>query len=624
MCGIAGVFHVDGKPVSTEALKRMTDIVRHRGPDGEGFWSDSSVGLGHRRLAILDLTAAGEQPMRNDDGSFVITYNGEVYNHLDLMKELGTKGHRFRSRTDTEVVLRAFQQWGLESLNRLNGMFAFAIWDKKAKELTLARDRYGVKPLYYYYKGGTLLFGSEIKSILQHPEAKARVSIDALNEYFSFQNTFSYLTLFEDIRILPPGHFLRIKLGEKGVPKPEEYWDFSFEEDRSLGEDEAAEELTRLFERAVERNLQGDVEIGAYLSGGMDSGSIVAVASQTRKNLKTFTCGFDLSSASGLELNFDERARAETLSHLYKSEQYEVVLKAGDMERIMPDLIWHLEDHRVGQCYPNYYISRLAAKFVKVVLSGTGGDEIFAGYPWRYYFALNSEASGNYTQKYYDFWQRLVPDQVKPSFFSQGKGLPAQSSFKAFSGVFKSLDLAACTPEEYVNRSLYFEAKTFLHGLLVVEDKLSMANGLESRVPFLDNELVDFAQTVRVSFKLKNLREQGPRLNENEVRPKHNLYFSETRDGKLLLRRALSKYLPEEYTHGLKQGFSAPDASWFKGESIDYIRKLLGDRKARIYDFLDFGSVSSLIQEHFDGKTNRRLLIWSLLSFEWWNRKFIS
>lgn len=624
MCGITGIFNVDERPVSVNVLRKMTNKVRHRGPDGEGFWTNSYIGFGHRRLAVIDLTPLGHQPMQNDDGSIIITYNGEVYNFPNLRIELEALGYKFHSQTDTEVILKAYQQWGEDCVYKLNGMFAFAIWDKNLKKLFIARDRFGIKPLYYSYKNNTLVFASEIKSLLEHPEISSNLSVEALNEYFSFQNIFSDLTLFDGIKMLPAASILTIKPGDTSSFKIRQYWDYNFTNDGDLSENDSIEELARLFEQSVNRQLISDVEIGSYLSGGMDSGSVTCLAANNFKNLKTFTCGFDLSSASGLELAYDERQKAEYLSNLYKTEHYEIVLKAGDMERVMHDLIWYLEDLRVGQCYPNYYISRLASKFVKVVLAGSGGDELFAGYPWRYYRAVVNDDTEHYFEKYYRYWQRLIPDSFKPKFYNSSiyPDILAYQTKDVFKKVLSKKEINIASPEDYVNLSLYFEIKTFMHGLLEVEDKTSMAHSLETRVPFLDNDLVDFAMKVPVRYKLKNLSEVI-RINENELGPKTERFFEQTNDGKMILRKALSKYVPIEYTMGIKQGFSAPDASWFKGESIDYIKGLLFNKRARIYEYLQYQTVNDLLNEHFNGITNRRLLIWSLLCFEWWLRIFL-
>ncbi|MCL4539964.1 MAG: asparagine synthase (glutamine-hydrolyzing) [Bacteroidetes bacterium] len=623
MCGITGIFNLTGEPVSINILKRMTDVVRHRGPDGEGFWVDSFVGFGHRRLAIIDLSPLGHQPMQNEDGSLIISYNGEVYNFHNIRAELQAKGYTFRSRTDTEVLLKAYQEWGKECIKKFNGMFAFAIWDKRDNSLLLARDRYGIKPLYYYLEKGIFLFASEIKSMIEHPAFSVKVNVRALNEYFSFQNVFSDLTLFDGVRMLPAAHTLSIRLGDPGSLRLERYWDYEFHEEEKMDEVEYTRELVRLFEQAVNRQLVSDVEVGSYLSGGMDSGSVTCVAGKSFKSLKTFTGGFDLSSASGLELGFDERAKAEFLSNIYKTEHYEVVLKAGDMERVMPQLIWHLEDPRVGQSYPNYYVARLASKFVKVVLSGAGGDELFAGYPWRYYRAVVNDGFDDYVDKYYRYWQRLIPDSMKPKFYSPDiyPDILEYPTKDVFRQVLNGGKPTPSSPEEYVNLSLYFEIKTFLHGLLEVDDKLSMAHSLETRVPFLDNDLVDFAMKIPVKYKLRDLN-NAVSINENEVASKTEKYFQQTNDGKLILRQALATYVPAQYTDSVKQGFSAPDGSWFRGESINYIRDLLFDRRARIYDYIQPEAAHALMNEHFCGQKNRRLLIWSLVNFEWWLRTF--
>jgi asparagine synthase (glutamine-hydrolysing) len=624
MCGIAGIFNVDGSPVSINVLKRMTDAVRHRGPDGEGFWTNSFVGLGHRRLAIIDLSPAGHQPMQSADGACVLAFNGEIYNFQNLRIELEAKGYAFRSQTDTEVLLNAYREWGDACVHRLNGMFAFAVWDSRRNRLFLARDRYGIKPLYYRYERGTLLFASEVKAILQHPDACVRVDVAALNEYFSFQNVFTDRTLFDGVRLLPPAHTLSVTLGDVGSFRTCRYWDYDFREENGVAEEEYVEELQRLFEAAVNRQLVSDVEIGSYLSGGMDSGAVTSVAARNFPNLKTFTGGFDLSSASGLELGFDERRKAEFLSSRYRTEHYEVVLKAGDMERVMPQLVWHLEDLRVGQSYPNFYVARLASRFVKVVLSGAGGDELFAGYPWRYYRAVVNDDADHYADKYYRYWQRLIPDGMKPSFFAPSlhPQVERHQTRDVFRAVMNGKALDVDGPADYVNRSLYFEIKTFLHGLLVVEDKLSMAHGIETRVPFLDNDLVDFALRVPVRYKLRSLTDVV-RLNENEPGPKTERYFNQTGDGKLVLRKALAGHVPQDFAEGAKQGFSAPDASWFKGENIDYIRNLLFDKRALLYDFIQPETAQGLMNEHFTGERNHRLLIWSLLCFEWWCRTFL-
>ena len=622
MCGIAGFVHLDGRAADAAALTRMTASVAHRGPDGEGSFLDGPAAIGHRRLAIIDLSPAGEQPMHSKDGRFVLTYNGEVFNFKELRRELEAAGYAFTSRTDSEVVLHAFEQWGPKCLDRFNGMFAFAIWDRRDRFLFIARDRYGIKPVYYAMSGGMFVFGSEVKAILAAGVTPG-LDAEALLEYFTFQNYLTTKTLFAGVQLVPAGTYLTVRQGDSS-PRLTKYWDFDFAEPASpCDEREYVEELDRLFAQAVKRQLVSDVDLGCYLSGGIDSGSITAVAAAERPRLKTFTCGFDLSSASGLELNFDERRKAEYMSYVFKTEHYEMVLKAGDMEHVMPRLTRHLEEPRIGQSYPNFYAAQLTSKFVKVVLSGSGGDELFGGYPWRYYRAVANNDFEHYIDQYYFYWQRLIPNTVIREVF---KPIWNQVSHVWTRDIFKSVFSRHAdrigTPEDYVNHSLGFEARSFLHGILVVEDKLSMAHGLETRVPFLDNDLVDFAMKVPVRLKLKNLHETS-RINENELGPKSDRYFRRTNDGKLLLRQVLSRHVPAEVSEGEKQGFSAPDASWFKGESIDYVRRRLLTGSARIYQYFDRDAVAGLVNEHISGTHNRRLLIWSLLSFESWCEQFL-
>lgn len=623
MCGIAGILNFNGAPVSPAILRRMTDAIAHRGPDAEGEFVEGAVGLGHRRLAIIDLTPAANQPMQTPDGRFTISYNGEVYNFRELRIELTAAGVRFRSQSDTEVVLALLAREGAAGLARLNGMFALALWDREREELLLARDRYGIKPLYTAQRGNVFLFGSEVKAMLAHPELAAEMDREALFEYFTFQNYFSDRTLFRNVRLLAPGCWMRLSL-RLDVTETVRYWDYDFREPEGTHDSrDYAHELDRLFRQAVSRQLVSDVEVGAYLSGGIDSGSITATAARQLPYMKTFTCGFDLHSASGIEIGFDEREKAEHMSYRFRTEHYEMVLKAGDMERAMPRLTSHLEEPRVGQSYPNFYAAQLAGKFVKVVLSGAGGDELFGGYPWRYYRAVVNDDFDHYAAKYYEFWQRLVDADAMAQLFApiwhDVRGVSTETIFR---DVFKHHARELQRPEDYVNHSLYFEAKTFLHGLLVMEDKLSMAHGLETRLPFLDNDLVDFAMRVPVGLKLGNLAEVV-RLNENEPGPKTQRYFERTRDGKLLLRQAVERYVPGEITNGIKQGFSAPDAAWFKGDSIDYLRHRLLDGDARIYAYLDRATVRQLIEDHLESRRNRRLLIWSLLSVESFCERFL-
>ena len=624
MCGIAGVLHRDGRPASPVLLNKMADAIAHRGPDDYGVYVDGSLGLSHRRLSIIDLSSAGAQPMLSADGRFVISYNGELYNFQELRRELEAKGRRFRSHSDTEVVLEAFAEWGTAAIERFNGMFAFAVWDREEQRLTLARDRFGVKPLYFADLGHSILFGSEVKAILAHPDYRAEIDIEALQEYFAFQNFFTDRTLFTNVRLLPAGSWLQTTLGAGQDARLAQYWDFNFHDsDEATSEEDYVEQLRHLFEQAVTRQLVSDVPVSSYLSGGIDSGSIACIAAQQLPYMRSFTVGFDLHSASGLELAFDERESAEYMSYLFKTEHYEMVLKAGDMERCLSDLVWHLEEPRVGQSYPNFYAAKLASRFGKVVLAGTGGDEILGGYPWRYYRGTDQQSFETFLDGYHAYWQRLLSDAEASRVLGSTQQQSGRvSTREIMCSVFQHHMSALRRPEDFINHSLYLESRTFLQGLLVVEDKLSMAHGLETRVPFLDNDLVDLAMRIPVRFKVKSVSEEE-RIDENLPSKRLQSRFLRTKAGKLIMRKAMSAFLPEEIVDRTKQGFSAPDASWFRGESLDYVRDTLINKSSPIYDYLDRTATIGLIEEHLEGRQNRRLLIWSLLYFSEWCNRFL-
>jgi asparagine synthase (glutamine-hydrolysing) len=415
---------------------------------------------------------------------------------------------------------------------------------------------------------------------------------------------------------LPAGTILSVNAQTQKISK-NQYWDYHFREPKGkIDSREYKEELDRLLRQAVSRQLLSDVEIGSYLSGGMDSGTITALAATELPYIKTFTCGFDLSSATGVELGYDERVKAEAMSALFKTEHYEMVLKSGDMERCLDTVVQSIEEPRVGQSYPNYYVARLASKFVKVVLSGAGGDELFGGYPWRYYIGSDSKNFEEYIDSYYAYWHRLISNsQLKQLFAPIWGEVEDVWTRDIFRDVFSNHANELATPQDYVNHSLYFEAKTFLHGLFVVEDKLSMANSLETRVPFMDNDLVDFAMTCPVDLKVKNLFNR-PRLDENQIGNKKETYFQQTSDGKSILREVMSDIIPSSITEGKKKGFSSPDASWFMNDSSSFVRHRLIKNGAHMWKSLDQRTIFRLIEEHFSGNENRRLLIWSLLSFD--------
>jgi asparagine synthase (glutamine-hydrolysing) len=389
--------------------------------------------------------------------------------------------------------------------------------------------------------------------------------------------------------------------------------------------EDAKNETKRLLEKAVNRQMISDVPVGSYLSGGMDSGSVTAIASKKIPRITTFTAGFDMSEVTGAEANYDERRDAELMANYYKTEHYEQVINAGDIRWSLPRVVWHIEDLKVGMSYPNYYISRLASKFVKVCLQGTGGDELYGGYPWRYYRVFQSLDKKSFFNNYYGFWQRLVADEHKKHLFKSDvcSQIDLNEPREAFERVFTfNKKLKYETPEQHINNSLYFEIKTFLPGLLLVGDKLSMANGLEERFPFLDNELVNFAQKIPVKHKLANL-EQMKIIDENVFGGKRNVY-KQFDDGKNVLRKAMTEILPESILNRKKQGFSAPDESWYRGENAGYVKELLLGKDPAYSQFIDPGFVKKIVNEHIDQRINHRLLIWSLLNFEWWCRLFLN
>ncbi len=642
MCGIAGISHLKGENIPSHCLKKMCDVMKHRGPDDEGyvffqarddpfkdegFWvekgpempsisnheewkqvfgrnSDFNLALGHRRLSIIDLSSAGHQPMSNRTNGIWVTYNGEIYNFKELRLELENKGHRFFSQSDTEVLIHLYEEYGEEAIKLLNGIFAFALWDGRKNKLILVRDRYGAKPLYYTVKNQILSFASEIKALLQVEGTDVELNYMALCDYFTFQNTYGDITLFEDIKLLEPGHYMVIQGNQV---KKHQYWDFCFEDENGKPESFYVNQLKELFGNVIERQLVSDVPVGSYLSGGLDSGSITAYASKSVPRLMTFTGGFDVATAVSIENFFDERNKAELMSREFGTEHYQMVIHAGDLEWALPRVIWHTEDLRVGMTYPHYYLSQLASKFVKVVLAGAGGDETFGGYPWRYELVKNCTSYNEFEQLMYQYWTRLVKDQDKKSFFDSrvmeriGDYSPLESLRKVLRKDLKS---------DFIKKAFYFEAKTFLHGILVIEDKLSMAHSLEARVPFLDNDLVDFTSKIPTNYLLNDSWHNGGKKDINL-------------SGKHTLRRAMEGILPKEIIENRKQGFSAPDQSWYMKHLVQYIKSIILSDRSMDRGYFQKQYLENILNEHISGKVNHRLLIWSLLSFEWWNRIFI-
>jgi asparagine synthase (glutamine-hydrolysing) len=661
MCGIAGIVSIGARPVPVGALAPMCDAIAHRGPDDAGYaffrlgkapageggsWCEFAdprfrhvnehlpvlespycreelsrgqfaVALGHRRLSVIDLTHYGHQPMCSSDRRFWVVYNGEIYNFPQLRSDLEAAGHIFRSRSDTEVLLHLWEAYGPASLQRLDGMFAFALYDRQDNALTLARDRFGVKPLYYCQAQGLLLFASEVKAILASGLVQAKLDPQALAEYLAFQNILGTRNLFEGVRILQPGEHLTLRPCSQQAPALGRFHGGFPPAEASLAGGEALDsQVADAFEQAVRRQLISDVPVGSYLSGGMDSGSIVAVAGRSLPRLMTFTGGFDLTNVSGIEQGFDERTQAQQLSYLLQTEHYEVVLHAGDMPAAMEKIAWHIDDPRVGMCHQNWYVAKLARGLVKVCLCGAGGDELFGGYPWRYRQGLLASSFEEFDRAYFQYWHRLLPPPELPQLLSRDLAPLMGGLRQSFDEVMRAApawqsDLSA--PENMLQRALYFEFKTFLHGFLVIEDHISMAHSLESRVPFLDNALADLAWRIRPSLKV-SAETLGSREASGTI---------VSADGKRILRSAMRRYLPAQYTQQVKKGFSPPDENWYRGESMDYVQSVLLDRRTLERPWLNADFVREKLQEHFDGRRNHRLLIWSLLSLEWLQRHYV-
>ena len=614
MCGIAGIVDLNGRPVEKMNIKRMTDAIKHRGPDGEGQWTQDNVGLGHRRLAIIDLTEAASQPMFSSDGRFVIIYNGELYNYRELRKRLQNLGHQFQTNSDTEVLMAALITWQEAALKEFNGMFAFAFYDTHAKKMMLARDRYGIKPLYYNVQDSIFTFCSEQKGINARSGFKKILDKEGLVEYLTFQNFFTDSTLTVNLKLLSAGHYLKIDTESNFIEAPTKYWDFSFSNDLSPASDQDyLEELDRLFRQACEKTLISDVEVGAYLSGGIDSSSIAKLVSDKNPNLQTFTVGFNLSQVYGDELEFDETELARKTALSLGTRHHEFILSSKSMEEGLKSIVKHIEEPRVGQSYPNYYASKLASQHVKVVLSGAGGDELFGGYPWRYFRENGSHEITSYTERYFRSWQRLMNSEeqrnlLKP-IWSQVSHL---DTFDIFRKILSESKISPDNHDEYINSAMYLEAKTFLNGLLIVEDKLSMSHGLETRVPFLENDLVDFALRLPPRLKVKRVVSID-QIDENFAGNKKDFFYSKSGDGKLLFRKLVQKYFGPELSENRKQGFSAPDATWFRTRNRVFIQETLFSPSNPLNELFDVSVMKNMVNQHFDNTKNRRLLIWSFL-----------
>src|SRR3989440_232476 len=620
MCGICGVYNAQsGEPVSRQLIEHMTHLISHRGPDDSGAYLDGPVGLGFARLSIIDL-GGGHQPMSNETDEVWIVFNGEIWNYKALRKELMEKGHQFRTNSDTETIVHAYEEYGVDCIARLNGMFGFAIWDGPRKRLLLARDRAGKKPLYYTCVDGNLIFASEIKSLLGHPRVRRRADPQALADYLSVRYVPGPATLFANIYKVLPGHWL---LCENDTIHEKCYWDFTFGKTERHSVEEYIHGIRQHINRAVEERMMADVPLGAMLSGGVDSSIITGTMSQLMdRPVKTFAVGFDVPG-------FSELPYAKLVSDHFGTEHHELLVKCSDLTQYWPLLTWH-RDEPVSE--PSdlgvYLISKLARQHVKVVLSGEGGDELFAGYP-KYLV--------DWLAKYYHLLPAPIRDQVITTLLDHlpynmrklkmaGRVLsePApqrwMSWFGIFNGQLKNNLLSESTRANIDNDSsrvfqrwleqnpqrddlssmLYLDTKIWLpDNLLMKGDKMTMAASLEARIPLLDYKLIEYAANIPSNIKIKPFQ------------------------AKYLLKQAYADFLPQAILTRKKMGFNVPTDVWFREGQRQLITQLLLSERARSRGFFNEKFVAYLLREHLEGRTNYQAQLFTLASLELWFRVFI-
>ncbi|MBI3802517.1 MAG: asparagine synthase (glutamine-hydrolyzing) [Nitrospirae bacterium] len=620
MCGIAGWVQSDPRQeVDRSILQQMVDIQQHRGPDAAGLFTEPGIGLGHRRLSIID-RSGGQQPMTNEDGSVWIVFNGEIYNFLGLRAELIDRGHRFATRSDTETILHAYEEFGPDCLRRLRGMFAFAIWDRPRRQLLIARDRLGKKPVYYTHQADRLLFASEAKALLSVPGVERAVNWGALDPYLSLRYVPGPTTLFQGITKLMPGHFLLYREGEVKV---QSYWDVEFRE-APEGSEPPVEQFEALLKESVRLRLMSEVPLGVFLSGGLDSSAIVAEMTEISKEggwdrpIQTFSVGYDDPKAN-------EFVYARAVAKHLGSDHHEYRLTSDAFHDFIPKMVWHLDEPMADpSCIPFFFISKYAKERVTVVLSGEGADEILAGYglynkmrlidsiqkkspSWllRAASGLLSKQRAARWRKYAEwidqplearYWgvSRIFTEAAKRELlqdkYAEG-GAQIASLFKEYYRKTAGLDP--------VNRMLYVDTKVWLPDqILLKADKMTMANSQELRVPFLDHELVEFAATLPVRQKLS----KGT--------------------GKILLRQAMKPRLPEQILTRQKKGFPIP-AVWFQKEVLPSARRLFAEKDSLIGQVMRKERVGEMLDQETAHPYTRHKEIWTLLVLEYWHRIFI-
>ena len=619
MCGIAGVYQLGGKRLDKALLRAMCDVIAHRGPDEEGFYLDQHVGLGIRRLKVIDL-ATGQQPIHNEDESVWTVFNGEIYNYPELRAELQSKGHRFYTHADTEVIVHLYEEYGEDFVEKLIGMFGIAVWDRNLEKLILVRDRLGIKPLCYYLTDEKLVFGSEIKSILVEGSLNRALSLSALDYYFTFGYVPAPHSIFEGVSKLPPGHLLTCQNGKVRI---RQYWDVQLNvEHETYSEDYYKERLFEHLKTAVRRRLMSDVPLGAFLSGGIDSGSIVGMMAQLMNQpVKTFSIGFEEAEYSELE---DARIVAQYLG----TDHTEKVVRPNALE-LLPNLVaLYDEPFADSSAIPTYYVSQMAREHVTVALSGDGGDELFAGY--RRYVP---DTRDRLFAALPEFLRKRVLGEIAESMpmFTRGKSYLLYMSQTPERRYLQRVSI--CSPEmkyylydsdfrqgisgldpykwaeQYMSakeggsileRMLYTDLKTYLpYDLLTKVDLASMAHSLEVRVPFLDHELVEFAATIPPAFKMHG------------------------QIGKYILRQTVSKIVPPHVLQKKKQGFAVPLGQWFRGELKAFAYDILTGSKFKQRHLFSAPATENMLHQHQKGGTDFSPTIWALIFFELWAQKYL-
>jgi len=620
MCGIVGIEHFSEAPVLRETIQRMCGALVHRGPDDEGIYIGDRVGFGHRRLSVIDLVS-GHQPLANRDKTIWITYNGEVYNYVQLRKQLVGLGHQFVTESDTEVIVHAYEQFGESCPKHLDGMFAFAIWDLRKRHMFLARDRVGKKPLFYCYERDFFAFGSEIKALLCHPAISGELLPASIPYYFTFGYAPAPNTFYRNIMELPPAHFLIVDVS--GRVKLERYWDldYSIRPRKERSKEEAAMRIRNILTEAVQKRLVADVPIGAFLSGGIDSSIVVGLMSRLmQKPVKTFSIGFAGDKA------FDETSYARLVANHFKTDHTEFIVEPNAVD-LMEPLVWY-HDGPFGDssAIPTYVVSQLTREHVTVALNGDGGDELFAGY-LRFYATILAERIPNLLSrlgeksvlsfpepKNYHHWFR------RAQRFLRYSSLPFVERFARWTSLFNE-DLALLLrpevfgelprlgisyPAEIMDRTisfsplsklLYVNLKTYLHqDLLVKMDRTTMSHGLEARSPFLDQELMEYSASLPDWMKLR----RGVT--------------------KYILRKAFSDLIPSKILTRGKKGFGVPLGAWFRGELRDYVQDLLLASNSRSRDYLNPEYITRIVEEHMQGSRDHGQRLWAILTFEVWLR----